>query len=171
MNGTDLPVELPSSIADALDRGITILTANQRASRTLSYAVDRRNLQLGLKTWQPPKVMAWDTWTANLWRNLIVEGVTAELLLNRSQEHSVWRSIIASDPSVRTLRSPDSLAELAADAWHRLIQHEGQRKLQGSWGNIETATFQRWATEFERRWRSEERRVGKECRSRWSPYH
>ena len=27
----------------------------------------------------------------------------------------------------------------------------------------------RWATE--RRLRSEERRVGKECRSRWSPYH
>src|SRR3712207_1601016 len=24
---------------------------------------------------------------------------------------------------------------------------------------------------FLRRWRSEERRVGKECRSRWSPYH
>ena len=23
----------------------------------------------------------------------------------------------------------------------------------------------------ERQWRSEERRVGKECRSRWSPYH
>ena len=23
----------------------------------------------------------------------------------------------------------------------------------------------------EKRWRSEERRVGKECRSRWSPYH
>ena len=23
----------------------------------------------------------------------------------------------------------------------------------------------------ERGWRSEERRVGKECRSRWSPYH
>ena len=22
-----------------------------------------------------------------------------------------------------------------------------------------------------KRWRSEERRVGKECRSRWSPYH
>ena len=24
---------------------------------------------------------------------------------------------------------------------------------------------------FERLWRSEERRVGKDCRSRWSPYH
>ena len=27
------------------------------------------------------------------------------------------------------------------------------------------------ATDFFRRQRSEERRVGKECRSRWSPYH
>ena len=25
--------------------------------------------------------------------------------------------------------------------------------------------------ELSKRWRSEERRVGKECRSRWSPYH
>ena len=25
--------------------------------------------------------------------------------------------------------------------------------------------------EIQQRWRSEERRVGKECRSRWSPYH
>ena len=25
--------------------------------------------------------------------------------------------------------------------------------------------------EYEWTWRSEERRVGKECRSRWSPYH
>ena len=32
-----------------------------------------------------------------------------------------------------------------------------------------------WSTDDEEkkraRWRSEERRVGKECRSRWSPYH
>ena len=26
-------------------------------------------------------------------------------------------------------------------------------------------------TRLEQGWRSEERRVGKECRSRWSPYH
>ena len=26
-------------------------------------------------------------------------------------------------------------------------------------------------SEDRKRWRSEERRVGKECRSRWSPYH
>ena len=27
------------------------------------------------------------------------------------------------------------------------------------------------AEKIKRNWRSEERRVGKECRSRWSPYH
>ena len=34
-----------------------------------------------------------------------------------------------------------------------------------------TASLRAPAGEFVARWRSEERRVGKECRSRWSPYH
>ena len=37
------------------------------------------------------------------------------------------------------------------------------------------ATIREMANEFKKQfpqwWRSEERRVGKECRSRWSPYH
>ena len=32
-------------------------------------------------------------------------------------------------------------------------------------------TYARMAAEVDRLIRSEERRVGKECRSRWSPYH
>src|SRR2546421_3000303 len=37
--------------------------------------------------------------------------------------------------------------------------------------NVETVLWKRKA-QFEVKWlRSEERRVGKECRSRWSPYH
>ena len=31
--------------------------------------------------------------------------------------------------------------------------------------------FYIWKREFQTTFRSEERRVGKECRSRWSPYH
>src|SRR5260370_21156943 len=31
--------------------------------------------------------------------------------------------------------------------------------------------FSKWQQRSCARWRSEERRVGKECRSRWSPYH
>src|SRR2546425_11808539 len=35
---------------------------------------------------------------------------------------------------------------------------------------LDPAAARRWASAHRRR-RSEERRVGKECRSRWSPYH
>src|SRR2546422_9647557 len=34
-----------------------------------------------------------------------------------------------------------------------------------------TKTVAEWFPRRESGWRSEERRVGKECRSRWSPYH
>ena len=36
---------------------------------------------------------------------------------------------------------------------------------------ITKSGFQRYAAEHQVTTRSEERRVGKECRSRWSPYH
>ena len=32
-------------------------------------------------------------------------------------------------------------------------------------------TLKAWMADFAEKYRSEERRVGKECRSRWSPYH
>ena len=40
-------------------------------------------------------------------------------------------------------------------------------------GELETARAGRWKPQNEALFahRSEERRVGKECRSRWSPYH
>ena len=39
------------------------------------------------------------------------------------------------------------------------------------WENDETMMHENEAAEVLYRMRSEERRVGKECRSRWSPYH
>ena len=35
------------------------------------------------------------------------------------------------------------------------------------WQAVDRETIEQWLSEM----RSEERRVGKECRSRWSPYH
>ena len=40
----------------------------------------------------------------------------------------------------------------------------------GSLGK-EARDFADFLKEAGQKWRSEERRVGKECRSRWSPYH
>lgn len=156
MRATDLPAELPQEIADALDQGATVITANQRAARTLRSAFDRRNRQSGLSSWQSAAILPWDAWTAGLWTNLLVRGNASELLLNRAQEHTLWRSILAGDTELaETLRSPDSLADMAADAWRLLIRHNGRQRLRGGWSSPETKTFQRWAAEFERRCRTQ----------------
>jgi len=156
MDQNPLAVELPRSVVDALDREAVVLTGNQRAARTLKRAFDRRNRLAGLKSWQPATVLAWDAWTAELWRGLLLDGRANELLLSRTQEHAVWRSIISADPeSLNHLRSVDSLAELAADAWRLLIRYNGFSRLQSASINFEARTFQRWAAEFERRCRSQ----------------
>src|SRR3989440_7860189 len=41
----------------------------------------------------------------------------------------------------------------------------------GNLGNLAQNALLDWLTEQDEDARSEERRVGKECRSRWSPYH
>jgi len=146
MDGEDL---LPLKIAQALGRGATVVTGNQRAARTLRVVFDRRNRMLGLKSWQPPAVMAWDTWMAQLWRGLLLDGRTSKLLLNRSQEHAVWRRILAADTELHSLQTLDALAEMAAEAWSLLSSYNGQERLRGSAVSTDTRAFHRWALRFD----------------------
>lgn len=145
--------ELHPEIAKALERGANIVTGNQRASRTLRHAYDLRNKILGLASWRPAEILAWDAWTAALWRNLLIDGHAIGLLLNRTQEHTIWRRILIADSSLESLRSPDTLAEQAADAWQRLCSYNGQSRLRGAASNYDTQAFERWAIEFQRRCR------------------
>ena len=155
MDQSPFAVELPRTVAEALERGAVVLTGNQRAARTLRHAYDRWNKASASKVWQPAAVMAWDSWTAELWRGLLLDGWANELLLSRIQEHAIWRDILASDPeSQNHLQSIDSLAELAADAWRLLAQYKGFRRFHDTWISFEARTFQRWAAEFERRCQS-----------------
>ncbi len=57
---------LPVEIAEALERGATVVTGNQRAARALRRGFDRRNRGLGLASWSPAAVMAWDAWTGGV---------------------------------------------------------------------------------------------------------
>ncbi len=156
MDSIQPSVELPQAVIDALDRGALVVTGNQRAARTIRRAVDHRNHQIGQAIWKPAEVIAWDAWVASLWRQLLLEGYMVDLLLSHSQEQIVWRKIVSADPETRdTLRSPDSLAELASVAWLLLARYNGLRLLRGLSAGFETRTFQRWAAEFEKRCRSE----------------
>jgi probable DNA repair protein len=147
MDGKDL---LPVEIAAALKRGATVVTGNQRAARTLRREFDRKQRLLGLKSWRPAAVLAWDTWTSGLWRQLLVDGHVSLLLLNRTQEHAVWRAVLEADAELASLRSVDSLAEMAADAWRLLCRYNGQGRLRRAAVSADTRAFQRWAQVFER---------------------
>jgi ATP-dependent helicase/nuclease subunit B len=153
--GMDCKALLPVEIASALERGAMVVTGNQRAARTLRREFDRRQSGLGLNSWQPPAVLAWDTWTAELWHQLLLDGNASLVLLNRTQEHAVWRAVLEADAELASLRSVDSLAEMAADAWKLLCRYDGPGRLRRAATSADTRAFQRWAQMFERTCRSE----------------
>jgi probable DNA repair protein len=142
---------LPSEIDQALSRDWAVLTANQRAARTLRRAYDLRQHALGLAVWEPPRILAWDQWTFGLWDRLLLDGHVSSLLLSSAQEHTLWRAIVAADAATVSLRPPDALAQTAAGAWKLLHDYRGRQRLQSFPGNSDTRAFARWAAEFERR--------------------
>lgn len=142
---------LPQPVIDALGRGWSVVTGNQRAARTLRRAFDLRQRALGLAYWQPAGILAWDSWLASLWRHLLLDGHAAQLLLNSTQEHTLWRAVVAADADTSSLRPLDSLAELAADAWARLCAYSAPSRLHAPANTTDTRAFARWAAEFERR--------------------
>ena len=146
---------LPGGIVEALDQGAVVVTSNQRAARSLRRGWDRRNRELGLSSWAPAAVISWDAWLASIWHRLLVEGHVSEMILNRSQEHVVWRTILEADDELASLRSVDSLAVMAAEAWRKLRHYDGQSRLWGAIGTSDTRSFQRWARTFERRCQAE----------------
>lgn len=144
---TKLP--LPMEVADALARGAIVLTANQRAARTLRQAYDVAARERGESLWQAPSIFAFDSWLAMLWTELLVSGAEDRLLLNRSQEHQIWRSILAEDQELTGLQTLDSLALLSAEAWKRLWLYGGRPQMQQAAVTPDTQAFARWAAEFD----------------------
>ncbi|HWZ52353.1 MAG TPA: PD-(D/E)XK nuclease family protein [Granulicella sp.] len=156
-----LPEEIGVAVTEALDRGATVVTANQRTARTLRQGFERRQRTNGLISWQPPNLFSWDAWTATLWRRMLLDGHAARLLLNPAQEHQVWRSVIAADSSWSSLETVDALATLAADAWRLLCAYRADRTQDrlptaaGSDHTEDARSFQRWAQAFGRRCQSD----------------
>jgi len=143
---------LPIDIVEALERGATIVTGNHRAARTLRRYLDLRNRERGLVNWQPAAAIAWETWTTALWHRLLIEGHATQLVLTRSQEHVVWRRIIEADDQLASLKTVDSLAELACETWRLTCSYDGQKRLRSfPAASSDTRYFQRWAAAFERR--------------------
>ena len=145
------PPQMPPEIQEALLRGACVITGNQRAARTLRRLYDQQQHAAGSGSWAPATILAWDSWTRSLWHQLVLSGHVSALLLNRTQELSLWRTIIASDPDLRTLRQPEALATLAAAAWSTLHAHRHLGPLTGPAESTDEAAFRRWCTSLRQR--------------------
>ena len=139
-------------LEQALARGRTVLTANQRAARAIAQAFNSTRTEA---LWTPAKVMPLEAWLASEWRQRLFSGQELRVLLNRTQEHVLWRGIIDGDTENRGLRSPDALARIAARAWSLACTFKARNRLRESAasaaGSIDTRTFARWCRAFERR--------------------
>jgi ATP-dependent helicase/nuclease subunit B len=147
---------LPPDIADHLGRGGAVVTGNQRAARSLRLAFDRNCRANGLASWRPPTIFAWDTWTAGLYRQALLEGSATRILLNRTQELQVWCSVVEADSQWTSLQTVGSLAAMAADAWQLLCAYRGQQRLKHLGVSGDTRAFQCWAEAFTRRCKTDE---------------
>jgi ATP-dependent helicase/nuclease subunit B len=142
---------LHPAIAAALARGATLLTPNQRAARAIRQAFDAAQLAQSRTLWAPANVLPLETWLASLWHRRILTGAETRILLNRSQEHLLWREIIAAGPEAPTLRSTDALAEMAARAWSLACLYSGRTRLRDFALSTDSRAFDRWAHAFDRR--------------------
>src|SRR4051794_21195823 len=129
---------LPLQVVEALARSWLVVTANQRAARTLRRAFGLAQRAQGLTSWQPPAILAWDSWLASLYREMLLEGRTADLVLNSSQEHALWRAVVSSDSATSSLRPLDVLADTASEAWALLHSFRGRSRLERYPGNSDT---------------------------------
>jgi probable DNA repair protein len=149
---SDRPPEaagLPQAVAEALSRGVSVLTPNQRAAHALRQAYAAAMQAGSAPRWTPPEIVSLDSWTAQLWHRMTLAGTAGRLLLSRTQEHTVWRGFLAADPEVSSLRSLDSLAAMAAQAWHMLCLWNGRARLADLGAGTDSKAFQRWAHSFE----------------------
>ena len=102
---------------------------------------------------------------ATFWGVLEKEGVTEGAPLRRSEQLGI------SCPKALEGAGPRGLREEPIETWaFPSLGPKGLPQVRLEWAK----TSRSWPDSSTRAWergRSEERRVGKECRSRWSPYH
>ncbi len=114
---------LHTAVFAAIDSGALMLTANQRAARTLHSRLCAAHARGGphcvASAADSPRGRAG---RSTLWQQLMLRGVETRVLLSPMQERLLWKKILPPTRAASTLRSPESLATLAADAWSLLAR-------------------------------------------------
>lgn len=143
-----MPLRLHPAISDALERGATILTPNQRAATCIRAAYDEHQRLRGIALWTAPSVLSLEVWLSDVWHRQILRGADNRTLLNRSQQQVLWQEIIADDPALPGWQSSRLLSEMAARAWTLLCLYRGADRLEEFSLSPDSQAFLRWQKTF-----------------------
>jgi probable DNA repair protein len=138
-----------------LREGGWVVTASDRAARALSDAFHRARQAEGLTAWAAPNIFDWKSFVRTTWEE---RGADARLLLNATQESSLWVEIAGEERALATLLEGPRhrLADLAMEAHELLCSHAPQflrPKARIGWQQ-DAAAFSRWLAAFDERCRS-----------------
>lgn len=142
---------LTTVLSEALSRGATVITPNERSAADLRARFDSRQIANGRSTWEPAPIFSWNLWLREQWDALLSGGRELRLLLNPAQEHTLWREIVSSSPEGGGLSSLDSLASFAQSAWQLAASYEAVADLRRHALTHDARTFAAWAATFARR--------------------
>ena len=137
-----------------LASGGVVLTANDRASRSIAAAFHSARRTDGLSAWPTPAVTNLDIWVRDRWLERNAAGM---VLLNPLQERSLWSRVVRTSRAGETLLHPDRLAAAAQRAYRLMCNYAPEslaRAARLSWSG-DAAIFSEWLAAFEDRCRRE----------------
>jgi probable DNA repair protein len=141
----------PSSEIDAwLRDGRIVVTANERAARSLTQAFHRARRAEGLAAWQAPHIQDWQSFI----RSAADERTSdSRIVLNSLQEQSLWAGIVsaAAPEAARVAGARDRLAALAMEAHGLICAYAPQllnKRTRTAWDQ-DAGAFSEWLTKFD----------------------
>ncbi len=139
--------------------GSLTLTPNRRLARALEEEFARTQLAAGRTVWETPRILPWDAWLAQLWREALTRTASDAApprLLSRLEESTLWEAIIAASDALDPLLPAARVTPEAMLAWRTLHAEESHWRevLSGSPGQG-PERFRTWAEQFEKRCQAE----------------
>jgi ATP-dependent helicase/nuclease subunit B len=142
-------MQLPGSIAAAIENGDTVITSTARAARALRRSYGEAQRSQGREAWQSPDILDWDSWLNRLWQKRLRSGEETRLLLTTLQEQQVWVRVVKPAIEGRRLISVLGVAELAQQAYTLLCTYRALDFLSGERAaGPDVESFREWARAF-----------------------
>jgi ATP-dependent helicase/nuclease subunit B len=132
-----------------LREGGMVVTASERAARSLAGAYHRARRLEGRTAWPAPHVLDWQSFVRGTWDQRALDD---RVVLNSLQEHALWTRIVAEEApqAVELAGAADRLAAFAMEAHHLLCAYAPQLlrdSARPSWDR-DAETFSAWLGAF-----------------------